>query len=97
MSGYASKAEYVDVLRQTIATDHNGLGYPRDPARFNIAGILRDSDFGGDRYYGYRPDYSCDLPEILRANYRPAHRANRRERPTSYVGRRRLETALASA
>ncbi|HEY7822674.1 MAG TPA: hypothetical protein VIG24_07580 [Acidimicrobiia bacterium] len=53
MSRYASKRELVDVIRQTIATDHNRTGLPTDVGAYNFAGVLRDLDIIGDPMYGY--------------------------------------------
>jgi hypothetical protein len=69
VSGYASRAEVVDVVRQTIATDHNGLGLPRDPGRFNLAAIVRECFYYSPGYGWHSTD--ADFCESLRANCRP--------------------------
>jgi hypothetical protein len=91
MSGYASKAEFVEVIKRGIEIDYNGIGYPKDASRFNIAGICRDVDLYHNPPYGWRTGDHGDFEEILRANYRPQHRAKTtipaKETPTAHVGR----------
>ena len=71
-----SRAELVEVLKNGIRTDHNGLGYPRDPGRFNLSGIIRDA-FTNAGYYGWRSklDDAGEYADVLRRHYRPKHRA----------------------
>jgi hypothetical protein len=42
MSGYASKAEVLEVIRSTIEQDGAGTGLSRDPGAYSLAGIVRD-------------------------------------------------------
>lgn len=75
MSRYATKAELIDVIKHTIATDYNHTGLPTDLAAYNFAGILRDMEVDGDAYYGWTYAYDrIDFAEVLRDNLRPAYR-----------------------
>lgn len=74
MSRYASKAELIGVIKQTIETDYNKTGLPTDLGAYNFAGIMRDLGVGGDSYYGWITDYGVDFEAVLLANLRPAYR-----------------------
>lgn len=83
------------MLRHGIETDYNGLGYPRDPARFNLSGIVR-ALFYNSGTYGWRAnDTACDASgyeETLRLHYRPKRRATRPEgHRGTYTGRHAAE------
>jgi hypothetical protein len=97
MSGWSSRAEVVDMLRRGIETDYNGLGYPRDPSRFNVSGIVRDLFYNSGAYGWRANDTACDrggYEETLRLHYRPKRRA-RVTRPeghgVTYAGRHAAE------
>jgi hypothetical protein len=47
VSGYSSQKEVRDVIRQTLVAEG------RDPADYNITGILRDAFHYRGRHYGY--------------------------------------------
>ena len=69
MSGYSSLKECEDIIRQTVASDHNGLGLPLGAENYNMAAILRGCLIEGDRYYGYRSGVSSEVFfELVRQN-----------------------------
>ena len=72
MSRYPTKRELTDVVRSTIAADHNQTGLPTDVGRYNLSGILRDLDVMGDGYHGYTFRHYGREPfvEALRNNLR---------------------------
>lgn len=71
MSRYASKAELVEVIKDTIRTDWNQTGMPTDVAAYNLAGILRELDIQGEGIYGWTcMNCSPDWPGMLRRNLR---------------------------
>lgn len=79
------------MLRHGIGTDYNGISYPRDPALFNLSGIIRDC-FYNSGTWGWRvTDLGCDpdrYVDSIRRHYRPVHRGKRLEQAVpSYVGR----------
>jgi hypothetical protein len=47
MSGWNSKAEVTDVVKETIRLDTCGHGLSRNPRDYNIAGIVRENFIGG--------------------------------------------------
>lgn len=53
MSGYASKQEVIDVVRQTIASDHNGTGLSRNPRDYNVSAIVRENFYNRGSGYGW--------------------------------------------
>jgi hypothetical protein len=61
MSGYASKAEVVEMLKHSIVTDYLGTGLSRDPKDYNLSGIVRDNFQPRGRGYGWSlSDAGCD-------------------------------------
>jgi hypothetical protein len=67
MSRYASKAELVGVIRQTIFAA--GI----DPERVYMARVLRDLDLMGDNYYGWTVrDPGVSPVDVARRHMRPA-------------------------
>lgn len=68
MSGYSSKAAVVEVVKATIAADHNRTGLSTDPADYNIAGIVREC-FYNSGAYGWRST-DADFVASLRTNLR---------------------------
>lgn len=74
MSRYPTKAELINVVKDTIVTDHNNLGTPKTLKAFNLTGILRDLDIVGDRTYGWTM-MACSEAEFTTAilnNLRPS-------------------------
>lgn len=95
-----SRADLVEVLKSGIRTDYNGLNYPRDPGRFNLAGIIRDA-FTNTGRYGWRGtvDDAAEYADVLRNHYRPQHRRTGPARDASNAatrgGRHVLEEVAA--
>lgn len=72
MSRYATKAELIEVVKSTIATDHCNLGTPKDTKAFNLAGIIRDIQIIGDGHYGYTMNVGPDeFKTIIKRHLRP--------------------------
>ena len=77
MSRYPSKAEMIEVVKHTVATDYNNLGTPKTLKAFNITGLIRDLKPIGDHRYGWTFQV-CDADGFNRAvlnNLRPRWRA----------------------
>lgn len=79
MSGYASKAEAVAVVRATIAGTGRPADLPADLAAYNVAGIVRAVVSSRGPGYGWAIEYdSTRFWDAVRANLRD----NSPERPT---------------
>jgi hypothetical protein len=79
MSGYASRAEVVEVIRQTIISDHNSTGLSRDPADYNLSALVRENFHQRGPGYGWgtstgAEEFIASLRRNLRRN-RPAQEA----------------------
>ena len=60
MSGYASKAEAVQVVRATIAGTSRPADLPADPAAYNMAGIARAVVYSRGTGYGWGIEHSAE-------------------------------------
>lgn len=70
MSGYGSKAEVVQVVKDTITSDHNKTGLSRDPSDYYITAIVREN-FYSAAPYGWRCSTGPDeFVASLRRNLR---------------------------
>lgn len=79
MSGYATKAELVNMVKRTVETDYNKLGV----TQVNMAALLRDCRIDGDRRYGYRMGLSGEdfKDAIIRHAVLPREKAAMRLTP----------------
>lgn len=69
MSGYASKAEVLEVVKATIRQDSPGTGLSRDPADYNLSALVRDLFYYRGRGFGWGST-DADFAESMRRNLR---------------------------
>lgn len=74
MSGYASKAEAMSVLRETITSDHNRTGLSKDPSDYYMGRLFDATYYHRGRGYGWGastdPAVIDDYAAVLRAHLR---------------------------
>jgi hypothetical protein len=72
MSGYGSKAEVTEVVKDTIASDWNKTGLSTNPRDYNISAIVRENFYNRGSGYGWGA--SMDAEEFVASLHRNLRR-----------------------